>query len=224
MLNNLISRKAHEWHISDRCTVKPIFEHINRNGNLREAQIQALLVYLFLKIEGGNKPLFTLFNEGFLGWNENLSSLNINQNARSVFESNTVARTLFELSRTPFNSSRNGKKKQTTLFPDLEKYLVTHSQEIDYSAISKNLFYGVDYPDYLFSLPMGAGKTFLMAAIIYLDLYFALNEPDNKKFAHNFLILAPSGLKSSIVPSLKTIERFDPSWILPEPAASNKNG
>ena len=58
----------------------------------------------------------------------------------------------------------------------------------------------MEYPDFLFSLPMGAGKTFLMAAIIYLDLYFALNEPDNKNFAHNFLILAPSGLKSSIIP------------------------
>ncbi|KAA6340815.1 hypothetical protein EZS27_011333, partial [termite gut metagenome] len=42
-----------------------------------------------------------------------------------------------------------------------------------------------------------------------------------KVFAHNFLMLIPSGLKSSIVPSLKTIENFDPSWILPEPAASN---
>ena len=88
------------------------------------------------------------------------------------------------------------------------------------SDFNKKLFYTVEYPDFLFSLPMGAGKTFLMAAIIYLDLYFALNEPDNKNFAHNFLILAPSGLKSSIIPSLKTIERFDPAWILPEPSAS----
>lgn len=68
---------------------------------------------------------------------------------------------------------------------------------------------------------MGAGKTFLMAAFIYLDLYFADNEPDNKAFAYNFLVLIPSGLKSSIVPSLKTIENFDPSWVLPEPSASN---
>lgn len=68
---------------------------------------------------------------------------------------------------------------------------------------------------------MGAGKTFLMAAFIYLDLYFADNEPENKAFAHNFLVLIPSGLKSSIVPSLKTIENFDPSWVLPEPSASN---
>lgn len=48
----------------------------------------------------------------------------------------------------------------------------------------------------------------------------ASNEPDNPAFAHNFVLLAPSGLKSSIMPSLKTIENFDPRTVLPEPAAS----
>ena len=72
------------------------------------------------------------------------------------------------------------------------------------------------YADYLFSLPMGAGKTFLMAAFIYIDLYFAQNEPDNPIWAHNFLILAPSALKSSIIPSLRSIREFDPSWIFSE--------
>ena len=67
---------------------------------------------------------------------------------------------------------------------------------------------------------MGAGKTFLMAAFIYLDLAFALQEPDNPAFARNFLVLAPSGLKSSIVPSLRTIQAFDPSWVVAEPLAS----
>ena len=60
-----------------------------------------------------------------------------------------------------------------------------------------------------------------MAAFIYLDLYFALNEPQNPAFAHNFIIFAPSGLKSSVVPSLRTIQNFDPSWIIPEPAATD---
>lgn len=67
---------------------------------------------------------------------------------------------------------------------------------------------------------MGAGKTYLMAAFIYLDLYFANNEPDNPAFAHNFIVFAPSGLKSSVVPSLRTIQKFDPAWVIPEPAAS----
>ena len=68
---------------------------------------------------------------------------------------------------------------------------------------------------------MGAGKTYLMAAFIYLDLYFAMNEPHNPAFAHNFIVFAPSGLKSSVVPSLKTIQNFNPAWIIPEPAATD---
>jgi hypothetical protein len=224
MLYDLILKNAQEWYRSDKCTVKPLIDHIQRNGNLREAQTQALLVYLYLKIAGANKPLATLFNEGFFSQRDDLSDLNINQKARDIFEKNTAARALFELSRTPLKNNGNGKKNQTTLFPDLERYIIQNPADIDYHAFSKKLFYGVEYPDYLFSLPMGAGKTFLMAAIIYLDLYFALNEPDNPAFAHNFLILAPSGLKSSIIPSLKTIEHFDPSWVLPEPAAGNIKG
>lgn len=220
MLYNLILHKAQEWLVSDKGTIKPILEHVNRNGNMREAQAQALLIYLFLKIEGENKPLWRLFSEGFFNRNEDLSALNINQKARSVFETNSAARALFELSRLPLAGNDSAKKKQTTLFPDLEKLLLERPNDVDYASVSKSLFYGVAYPDFLFSLPMGAGKTFLMASIIYLDLYFALNEPNNKNFAHNFLILAPSGLKSSIIPSLKTIERFDPAWILPEPSAS----
>ncbi|MEA1982658.1 MAG: DEAD/DEAH box helicase family protein [Campylobacterota bacterium] len=87
---------------------------------------------------------------------------------------------------------------------------------MDYEEIIKKIFYNINYSDYLLSLPMGAGKTYLMASFIYLDMYFALNEPNNKNFAHNFLVLIPSGLKNSIAPSLKAIASFDGSWVLPE--------
>lgn len=102
----------------------------------------------------------------------------------------------------------------------LEKQIRKDPESINYEDFFQSAFYGVSYTDYLFSLPMGAGKTYLMAAFIYLDLYFAKNEPYNPAFAHNFMIFAPSGLKSSVVPSLKTIQRFDPSWVIPQPAAS----
>lgn len=105
--------------------------------------------------------------------------------------------------------------------PELEQLILEKKEQLDYFNIAKDIFYQVHYADYLLSLPMGAGKTFLMASFIYLDLYFASNEPSNKAFAHNFLVLIPSGLKSSIFPSLKTIENFDPSWVIAEPAASN---
>lgn len=103
----------------------------------------------------------------------------------------------------------------------LEKIIKKSPESINYDKVWNDIFYGVSYTDYLFSLPMGAGKTYLMAAFIYLDLYFAMNEPHNPAFAHNFIVFAPSGLKSSVVPSLKTIQNFNPAWIIPEPAATD---
>ncbi|MBI4646721.1 MAG: DEAD/DEAH box helicase family protein [Bacteroidia bacterium] len=213
MLNSVIKAKKDLWLNSVECKIAPLFNYIKNKGKLRDTQIEAIETYLFLKIMGGNKPLWQLFSEGFFDMNGDLAKLNINQHAREFLEKNLAARALFDFAR-----QKNGKD---SFLPELEKLIISKPENLDYIGIIKSIFYNVEYADLLFSLPMGAGKTYLMAAIIYLDLYFSLNEADNNIFAHNFIILAPSGLKSSIIPSLKTIEKFDPSWVLPEPSASS---
>lgn len=213
MLNNIIKQKTYNWLQSENCKIKCLIEYIRNNGNLRDTQISAIETYLFLKIEGQNKPLWKLFAEGFFTNGSELSKLNINEKTRQYLADNKDAFALYD-----FACQKIGKDK---FLPELEKLILDDPSKLDYEKIIKSIFYDVNYADYLMSLPMGAGKTFLMAAFIYLDLYFAENEPDNKAFSHNFLVMIPSGLKSSIVPSLKTIEIFDPSWVLPEPSASN---
>ena len=212
MLYQIIDEKKNKWLHSENCTIIDLMKYIREKGQLRDTQIEAIETYLFLKIEGQNKPLWQLFSEGFFIKGTDLSKLNINQTARDFLTTNNNALALYDFART-----KNG---NSTLLPELEKLIVDKPSELDYDTIIKSIFYKVSYADYLLSLPMGAGKTFLMAAFIYLDLYFAENEPENKTFAHNFLVLIPSGLKSSIFPSLKTIENFDPSWVIPEPSAS----
>lgn len=212
MLNNIIYEKKNQWLQSADCTIVDLVKYIRDKGQLRDTQIEAIETYLFLKIKGQNKPLWKLFIEGFFTNGTDLSKLNINQAARDFLTENKYAFALYDFART--------KIEKGTLLPELEKLIIDKPTELDYETIIKSIFYNVNYSDYLMSLPMGAGKTFLMAAFIYLDLYFADNEPENKCFAHNFLVLIPSGLKNSIVPSLKTIENFDPSWVLPEPSAS----
>jgi hypothetical protein len=212
MLHNIIQEKKNEWLQSDDCSVSDLIKYIRDKGQLRDTQIEAIETYLFLKIQGQNKPLWQLFSEGFFINGTDLSKLNINQTSRDFLTVNKVAFALYDFART-----KNG---NSSLLPELEKLIVEKPTELDYDTIVKSIFYNVSYSDYLMSLPMGAGKTFLMAAFIYLDLYFADNEPENRAFAHNFLVLIPSGLKSSIVPSLKTIENYDSSWVLPEPSAS----
>lgn len=213
MLHYIIQQKKNEWIQSDDCTIRDLVKYIRDKGHLRDTQIEAIETYLFLKIQGQNKPLWQLFSEGFFINGTDLAKLDINQIAREYLSQNKNAFALFDFAR-----QKNG---NGTYIPELEKLIKANPASLDYDTIIKSIFYNVNYADYLMSLPMGAGKTFLMAAFIYLDLYFAANEPENKAFAHNFLVLIPSGLKSSIVPSLKTIENFDPSWVLSEPSASN---
>lgn len=207
MLHYIIQEKKNKWLQSDDSTISDLIKYIRNKGQLRDTQIEAIETYLFLKIQGQNKPLWQLFSEGFFTKETDLSKLNINQVAREYLTNNNNAYALYDFA------------KQQKI-QGLENEIVNNPTNLDYDTIIKSIFYNVSYADYLMSLPMGAGKTFLMAAFIYLDLYFADNEPENKAFAHNFLVLIPSGLKSSIVPSLKTIETYDPSWVLPEPSAS----
>lgn len=197
MLYETIKLRKNEWLYSDECTVKEIINYIKATKKLRETQIEAIEVYLFLKIKGENKPLWKLFSDGFFIDYNNF---------------NTIEKYLFE----------KQEMQKLALYQFAKHELPTLAKAIDedkvdsYDAIIKKIFYDVNYSDYLLSLPMGAGKTFLMASFIYLDLYFALSEPENKNFAHNFLILIPSGLKNSIAPSLKSIASFEGSWVIPE--------
>lgn len=211
MIYSLIQSRKNVWVQSNDCPVKGLLEYIRQRGQLWDDQIEAIEIYLFLKIAAENKPLGQLFAEGFFFSPVDFSAVRLSVSARETLDNNPAARSLFQFARLKNNGN--------PLLPELES-AIAENAPIDYDQVIDAIFYDVAYPDYLFSLPMGGGKTFLIAALIYLDFYFARNEPDNPAFAHNFIVLVPSGLKSSILPSLKDIERFDPTWVLPEPAAS----
>lgn len=213
MLDELIARKKKQWLEADACPVKGMLDYMRKQGRLREPQVEAIAAYLFLKIAGGNKPLWQLFAENFFTPELDLAQLDLSEATRQFLRENKAARALYAFS---IQKQEDG----NLLLEKLEKLIRKDPTALDCERIIKEIFYDVSYADYLMSLPMGAGKTFLMAAIIYLDLLFARNEPANPVFAHNFIVLIPSGLKSSIAPSLKTIKDFDPEWVIPNPAAN----
>lgn len=210
MFYRLITQKCNQWIKSPDCPVNYLLDYIATRGMMRDAQVDAIKTYLFLKIAARNRPLWELFSEGFFN----------TRTADDVPVTAAIRDQLTPAALALLDYAQIKKDNKHILAPELERLILENPASIDCSRVFKDLFYKVDYTDYLFSLPMGAGKTFLMGAFIYLDLYFAQNEPDNPSFAHNFIIFAPSGLKASVVPSLRTIERFDPSWVIPEPAAS----
>ncbi len=212
MFYKMVNRARDCWYSSSECTVNSLIEYIVQKGQMRDAQIDAIKTYLYLKIACGSKPLAELFRQGAFNM-LNLDEVEVSSKVRAYLENNPAAAALFE-----YACLKNEAGEQVSA--KLEQQIRKEPESIDYNKFFRDAFYGLSYTDYLFSLPMGAGKTYLMAAFIYLDLYFAKNEPQNKAFAHNFIIFAPSGLKSSVVPSLKTIQNFDPSWVIPEPAAT----
>ena len=212
MFYQMINAAKDRWYCSDDCTVKSLVEYIIQTKQMRDAQIEAIKTYLYLKIACKNKPLAALFSSGAFN-NIDLNEAELSNSVRVYLESNPAAAALLE-----YTTLKNDAGEQVSV--KLEKVIKKNPKKIDCEIFWRDAFYGVTYTDYLFSLPMGAGKTYLMAAFIYLDLYFALNEPSNPAFAHNFIIFAPSGLKSSVIPSLRTIQKFNPAWVVPEPSAS----
>lgn len=209
MFHELIKKICDEWYQSEDCKIKNIIHYIVSQNKLRDAQIESIKLYLFFKIYCKNQPLEKLFNEGYFLQHIDLDELPISKKLNDFLCKNTSARQLYEIALTD-DTYKNLKE-------EIEENYLT----LDFKKIFQEFFHNVSYANYIYSLPMGAGKTFLMSAFIYINLYFATNEPYNKAFAHNFIILAPSGLKSSIVPSLKKIKDFDVRWIFPEPIASN---
>lgn len=209
MFHELIKQKMYEWYQSDDCKINGIIDYIEKKGKMRDAQIEAIKLYLYFKIHCKNLPLSTLFNQGYFLRNVNIDDLLLSKKFRDFLYDNNSARQLYEIA---ISSDK---------YKSLKKEIEDKYDVLDFEKIFEDIFHNIDYANYIYSLPMGAGKTYLMSAFMYLDLYFAQNEPYNKAFAHNFIVLAPSGLKSSIIPSLKNIKNFDVSWILPEPSATN---
>ncbi|MDO4922338.1 MAG: DEAD/DEAH box helicase family protein [Phascolarctobacterium sp.] len=101
-----------------------------------------------------------------------------------------------------YSVARNGQislldaptEKQTdTLFKQMKKY-----QE--------------NYPNYIYALTMGLGKTILMGTCIFYEFLLAKKYPKDKRFCHNALVFAPD---KTVLQSLREIMTFDKTKVVP---------
>ena len=69
-----------------------------------------------------------------------------------------------------------------------------------------------NYPNYIFALPMGTGKTILMATCIFYEFLIANKFPNDPKYCHNALVFAPD---RTVLQSLKEIRTFDMGRVVP---------
>lgn len=72
--------------------------------------------------------------------------------------------------------------------------------------------YAEDYPNYIFALTMGLGKTILMATCIFYEFLLSSKWPRDDKYCHNALVFAPD---KTVLQSLKEIVTFDKSKDVP---------
>ncbi|MCI8676558.1 MAG: DEAD/DEAH box helicase family protein [Atopobiaceae bacterium] len=68
------------------------------------------------------------------------------------------------------------------------------------------------YPNYIFALTMGLGKTILMGTCIFYEFLLANKFPKDERFCHNALVFAPD---KTVLQSLKEIPTFDKSLVVP---------
>lgn len=69
-----------------------------------------------------------------------------------------------------------------------------------------------NYPNYIFALTMGLGKTILMATCIFYEFLLANKFPKDSRFCHNALVFAPD---RTVLQSLREIETFDKAKVVP---------
>ena len=68
------------------------------------------------------------------------------------------------------------------------------------------------YPNYIYALTMGLGKTVFMAPCIFYEFLVANKNPKDKRFCHNALVFAPD---KTVLESLREIITMDKTLVVP---------
>jgi hypothetical protein len=107
-----------------------------------------------------------------------------------------------------FQTTGADRKGQGTLLPFMEL-----EGEEQYQAIFAKLSERArSYPNYIFALTMGLGKTILMATCIFYEFLLANKFSKDTRFCKNALVFAPD---KTVLQSLKEIQTFDLASVVP---------
>ena len=90
MFYKMINTARDRWYNSENCTVSNLIEYITQKGQMRDAQIEAIKTYLYLKIGCDNKPLEYLFKNGAFN-NLNLNEIELSGTTRNFLENEPAA-------------------------------------------------------------------------------------------------------------------------------------
>ncbi|MCC8161595.1 MAG: DEAD/DEAH box helicase family protein [Lachnospiraceae bacterium] len=113
-------------------------------------------------------------------------------------------------------------RKHQGRFSDASYYTVTKWGQFsifttDFNEKNETIFkqmkkYKEDYPNYIYALTMGLGKTILMATCIFYEFLLAKKYPKDNRYCHNALVFAPD---KTVLESLREIMTFDKTKVVP---------
>ena len=112
-------------------------------------------------------------------------------------------------------------RKREGVFSDRSYYSVNKGQfslgdeftEKQTDAVFKKMRkFQEEYPNYIYALTMGLGKTILMATCIFYEFLLANKYPKDNRFVHNALVFAPD---KTVLESLREIVTFDKAKVVP---------
>ncbi len=154
----------------------------NPKAFLRQPQFEALETYVFLKEFLGNAKV----EEIFRAWYERSGK----------FEGRK------------FGSFLGTAGQEMFQFGESDE-LELNSYKVLFEKMRKN---SRTYPNYIFALTMGTGKTILMATCVFYEFLLANKFPKDSHYCHNALVFAPD---KTVLQSLKEIETFDLTRVVP---------
>lgn len=154
----------------------------NPKAFLRQPQFEALETYVFLKEFLGNAKV----EEIFKAWYERSGKFEGRKFGSFL---GTAGQEMFEF----------GESDELEL----------NSYKVLFDKMRKN---SRVYPNYIFALTMGTGKTILMATCIFYEFLLGNKFEKDARYCHNALVFAPD---KTVLHSLKEIESFDLTRVVP---------
>lgn len=154
----------------------------NPKAFLRQPQFEALETYIFLKEFFGNAKVEEIFE----AWYERSGKFEGRKFGSFL---GTAGQEMFE-------------------FGESDELELTSYKAL-FDKMRKN---SRVYPNYIFALTMGTGKTILMATCIFYEFLLGNKFEKDARYCHNALVFAPD---KTVLHSLKEIESFDLTRVVP---------
>ncbi len=200
--NFAFNEQLYQFYQANRSKIRPRYNDLTRKflayndrtenptAFLRLPQFEALEMYVFIKEFMGNPQVYQMFDD----WRNRRNRFS-DASYYSVRKDDQV--TLLDL-----GVAADG--RHVYLPDEVEK-----QTDILFKQMKK---YKEDYPNYIYALTMGLGKTILMATCIFYEFLLANKYPRDKRFCHNALVFAPD---KTILQSLREIITFDKMLVVP---------